>query len=272
MTFLSSFSESTVRVAASLGVFVLFALIERLAPWREQHLGHARWWGNLGVLLVDTVCVRIVVPFTLVALATLLSERGLGILSALGWTGLGGGIVAFVALDAVIYWQHRLFHRIPVLWRLHRMHHSDTELDVSSAFRFHPLEILLSWGVKAVAILVLGPPAVAVLVFEIALNATAQFNHANLHFSPKVERILRCFIVTPNMHVIHHSAARRETDSNFAFNLPIWDHLFGSYMHQPAAGYDAMVIGLDEFRSADENRLDKLITQPFRAPSGPDKA
>jgi sterol desaturase/sphingolipid hydroxylase (fatty acid hydroxylase superfamily) len=174
------------------------------------------------------------------------------------------GVAGFILLDLLIYWQHVVFHKVPVLWRLHRMHHADTELDATSGLRFHPLEIVLSLAIKAAAIIVLGVPAVAVLVFEIVLNGMALYNHSNVRLPERFERVLRWFVVTPEMHVIHHSTERRETDSNFGFNLALWDRLFGTYSHRPQAGYDGMVIGIEAFRDASEQRLDRLLTQPFR--------
>jgi sterol desaturase/sphingolipid hydroxylase (fatty acid hydroxylase superfamily) len=264
MEIVSGWSDTAIRLTLSGLVFVTLAAIELAAPWRDVHFRQRRWFANAGVFVVDVIAVRILAPFSLVALASQWTAQGFGLFPMLGLTGLLGGIIAFILLDCLIYWQHRIFHRIPVLWRLHRMHHTDTELDVTSAFRFHPVEILLSIGVKALAILVLGPPALAVLVFEILLNATAQFNHANLRIPPRIEGLLRWFIVTPEMHVIHHSTRQRETDSNFGFNLPIWDRIFGSYTHAPEGGYAAMTIGLETFRDPSEQRTDKLVTQPFR--------
>jgi sterol desaturase/sphingolipid hydroxylase (fatty acid hydroxylase superfamily) len=266
MEILPGWSDSALRLAMTLIVFAILAGIEVLAPWREARLGRQRWWANLGILLVDVAVVRVIMPASLVVLAAWLEPRQIGLLPALGLGGWPAGLLAFVLLDLLIYWQHRLFHRIPLLWRLHRMHHSDTELDVSSGFRFHPLEILLSLAVKAAAIGVLGVPPLAVLVFEAMLNASSQFNHANIRLPERVERVLRWLVVTPQMHVIHHSVRRRETDSNFSFNLPVWDRIFGSYTDRPEGGYDALTIGLESFRDPSEQRLDRLVTQPFRTP------
>jgi len=169
-----------------------------------------------------------------------------------------------IVLDLAIYLQHVLFHAVPVLWRLHRMHHADLEFDVSTGVRFHPIEILLSMGIKLGVVAALGTPAVAVLVFEVLLNATSMFNHGNVRLPARTDRVLRWIVVTPEMHRVHHSVVPRETNSNFGFNLPWWDRLFGTYRAQPAAGHEGMTIGIAQFRDPSELRLDRLLIQPFR--------
>jgi sterol desaturase/sphingolipid hydroxylase (fatty acid hydroxylase superfamily) len=176
--------------------------------------------------------------------------------------------LAFCLLDLAIYFQHRLFHYVPVLWRLHRMHHADLDIDVTTGARFHPIEILLSLGIKFLVIVVLGAPALAALGFEIGLNATSMFNHSNVRIHPSVERLLRWFVVTPDMHRVHHSVVRRETDSNFGFNLPWWDRLFKTYRAQPKAGHEHMTIGIEQFRDPKELRLHRMLAQPFRNDPG----
>jgi sterol desaturase/sphingolipid hydroxylase (fatty acid hydroxylase superfamily) len=177
-------------------------------------------------------------------------------------------LLALFLLDLAIYLQHRLFHYVPVLWRLHRMHHADLDVDVTTGARFHPVEILLSLGIKFGVILASGAPALAVLLFEIGLNATSMFNHSNVRMPYAVERLLRWFVVTPDMHRVHHSVVRRETDSNFGFNFPWWDRLFGTYRSQPEAGHEAMTLGIGQFRDPRELRLDRMLTQPFRDAQG----
>jgi sterol desaturase/sphingolipid hydroxylase (fatty acid hydroxylase superfamily) len=172
--------------------------------------------------------------------------------------------VAIVALDLSIYLQHVLFHAVPALWRLHRMHHADLDIDVTTGARFHPIEILLSIGIKLGVVAALGAPAVAVLIFEVLLNATSMFNHSNVRMPARLDRVLRWIVVTPDMHRVHHSVVARETNSNFGFNLPWWDRLFGTYRDQPAAGHEAMTIGIEQFRNPAEQRLDRMLTQPFR--------
>lgn len=167
-------------------------------------------------------------------------------------------------LDLIIYLQHVAFHAVPWLWRLHRMHHTDLDLDVTSGARFHPIEIVLSMAIKMVAVVALGPAAVAVVIFEVLLNGTAMFNHSNVFIPAYVDRMLRLIVVTPDMHRVHHSANPTETNSNFGFNLPWWDRLFGTYRAQPAEGHAGMTIGIEEFRSSRELRLDLMLLQPFK--------
>ncbi len=173
-------------------------------------------------------------------------------------------LAGLVVLDLAIYLQHRAFHHVPVLWRLHRMHHADLDVDVTTGARFHPVEILLSLGIKFVVVMSLGVPAVTVLLFEILLNGTSMFNHSNVRMPEMMERLLRWLVVTPDMHRVHHSILRRETDSNFGFNFPWWDRLFGTYRPRPEAGHDRMTLGIDRFRDPGELRLDRMLTQPFR--------
>nr|WP_284047903.1 sterol desaturase family protein [Halomonas gemina] len=175
-------------------------------------------------------------------------------------------VVSVVMLDVAIYFQHRLFHAVPWLWRLHRMHHADLEFDVTTGLRFHPLEILISMGIKLAVVTLLGTPALAVLIFEVLLNATSMFNHGNVRLPARVDRWLRLAVVTPDMHRVHHSIVRQETDSNFGFNLPWWDRLFGTYRDQPAAGHLGMTIGIEAFREAHDLRLDRMLLQPFVNP------
>jgi sterol desaturase/sphingolipid hydroxylase (fatty acid hydroxylase superfamily) len=185
----------------------------------------------------------------------------------LGWPAWLAGIAGFVVLDLVIYGQHVVFHHVPWLWRLHRMHHADLDIDVTTGVRFHPLEILISMGIKIAIVALFGVPAAAVLAFEVVLNVTSVFNHANAALPRWLDRVVRLVVVTPDMHRVHHSVVRRETDSNFGFNLPWWDWLFGTYRVEPAAGHDAMTVGLPIFRDRGELRVDRLLTQPFRTPA-----
>jgi sterol desaturase/sphingolipid hydroxylase (fatty acid hydroxylase superfamily) len=181
------------------------------------------------------------------------------------WIAVG---VSVILLDLAIYFQHVLFHAVPLLWRLHRMHHADLDIDVSTGLRFHPIEILLSMVIKLAVVIALGAPAVAVLIFEILLNATSMFNHSNVRMSEGFDRVLRWFVVTPDMHRVHHSVLARETNSNFGFNLPWWDRLFGTYRAQPAAGHEVMTIGIEQFRDPRELGLDRMLLQPFRGGAG----
>ncbi|MEJ2431633.1 MAG: sterol desaturase family protein [Pseudolabrys sp.] len=255
-----------VRVGAYAAVFAVMALWEWWAPRRKLTAGRApRWTGNLGILAVDIVAVRLLVPTTVVGVALVAAEEGWGLFPLVGlpyWASVMAGVIA---LDLVIYTQHVVFHYVPWLWRLHRMHHADVDIDVTTGVRFHPLEILLSLGIKIVAVLALGVPAFAVLVFEVLLNATSMFNHSNVKLPRWLDRAARWIVVTPQMHHVHHSAERAETDSNYGFNLPWWDRLFGTYRAEPKAGEKNIVIGLPDFRDASESRITRLITQPFRS-------
>ncbi len=257
--------EPAVRLIAFASVFATMALWEVLAPRRRQAIGRAkRWPSNLGVVALDTLIVRILFPTTAVGLAFVAEAKGFGLFNAWSIPGWIAIPAAVVILDLVIYLQHVLFHAVPGLWRLHRMHHADLEFDVTTGARFHPIEIVLSMVMKLAVIGGLGAPAVSVLVFEVLLNATAMFNHSNARLPVALDRVLRWLIVTPDMHRVHHSVVVRETNSNFGFNLPWWDRLFGTYREQPAAGHDKMIIGVDEIRDAAEQRLDRMLTQPFR--------
>ena len=258
-------SEPQIRLIAFAGVFAVMAAWEMLAPRREQQLGRgARWPSNMGIVVLDTVLVRLVFPTTAVRLALLAEAKGWGLLYFLGLPVWADALLATLALDFAIYLQHVLFHAVPALWRLHRMHHADLEFDVTTGARFHPIEILLSMGLKLGVVAALGAPAVAVLIFEVLLNATAMFNHSNVRMPAWVDGVLRWVVVTPDMHRVHHSIVARETNSNFGFNLPWWDRLFGTYRAQPTAGHDAMIIGIEQFREPREQRLDRMLTQPFR--------
>jgi len=258
-------NEPIIRLAAFAGIFAVMAAWETLAPRREQSIGRGRRWpSNIGIVLLDTVLVRLVFPTTAVGLALLAEAQGWGLLHAVSLPAWAGVLLAVMALDLAIYLQHVLFHAVPALWRLHRMHHADLEFDVTTGARFHPIEILLSMGIKLGVVAALGAHAVAVLVFEVLLNATSMFNHSNVRMPHWFDGVLRWIVVTPDMHRVHHSIVARETNSNFGFNLPWWDRLFGTYRDQPAAGHEAMTIGIVQFREPAEQRLDRMLTQPFR--------
>lgn len=263
MTLLST--SEILRLAAFAGVLLGMALWELLTPRRKQRIARtARWPSNIGVVVLDTLLVRLVFPIGAVALALLAEARGWGLFNALGlpaWVTVPAGVVL---LDLAIYLQHVLFHAVPALWRFHRMHHADLEFDVTTGVRFHPIEILLSMAIKLVVVLALGTPALAVLSFEILLNATSLFNHGNVELPARFDRALRWVMVTPDMHRVHHSIIARETNSNYGFNLPWWDRVFGTYRAQPEAGHLAMTIGIEQFRDLREQRLDHMLTQPFR--------
>jgi sterol desaturase/sphingolipid hydroxylase (fatty acid hydroxylase superfamily) len=262
-------AEAWLRLAVFAGVFAAVALWELAAPRRRTlYTRGGRWPHNLGLLLVDVAASRLLAPGAVVAVALAAEQRGWGFLNAVSvpwWMALGLGVAL---LDLVIYFQHVMFHAVPTLWRLHRVHHADQDFDLTTGTRFHPIEILLSIVIKCAAVAAIGAPALAVLVFEVLLNATAMFNHANASLPRWAERWVRWLVVTPDMHRIHHSVLHDESSSNFGFNLPWWDRLFGTYRAQPRLGHDAMEIGVDAFRSAEDLRLDHLLIQPFQNTPG----
>lgn len=261
--------EPLIRLGAFVLVFLAMALWEVLAPRRQQTFDRpTRWPHNIGLLLVDIAVLRLVVPGAAIAIALAGEVHGWGLVNALALPAWVEIAVAVVLLDLAIYFQHVMFHAVPALWRLHRVHHTDLDFDVTTGTRFHPIEILLSIGIKCAAVAAIGAPAVAVLVFEVLLNATAMFSHANVRLPLALDRLLRAIVVTPDMHRVHHSAVYNETNSNFGFNLPWWDRLFGTYRAQPAAGHEAMTIGVDAFRTRVDLRLDRLLVQPFRESPG----
>jgi sterol desaturase/sphingolipid hydroxylase (fatty acid hydroxylase superfamily) len=266
MTELMMGHEASIRLGFFFGVLGVMAAWELLAPRRALTVSKAlRWTNNLGIVVLNTLVLRAAFPVAAVGMAALAAERGWGLLNVLQPPFALSVLIAVVALDLAIYLQHVLFHAVPALWRLHRMHHTDLDFDVTTGARFHPLEILLSMGIKLAAVVVLGPPVVAVVAFEVLLNATAMFNHGNVRLPPGVDRVLRWWVVTPDMHRVHHSIVRRETDSNFGFNLPWWDRLLGTYRAQPEAGHEGMTIGIGQFREPRYLRLHWLLIQPFLA-------
>ena len=260
--------EPMIRLGFFAGVFALMAGWELLAPRRGQAIGRGlRWPNNLGIVVLDTLLLRLVFPTAAVGFALLCAENGWGLLHTVavpGWLAIAASVLV---LDLAIYLQHVLFHAVPALWRLHRMHHADLEFDVTTGLRFHPVEIVLSMVIKFSVVAALGPPAVAVLIFEVLLNATSMFNHGNVRMPQGLDRVLRWFVVTPDMHRVHHSILPHETNSNFGFNLPWWDRLLGTYRAQPALGHQAMTIGIEQFRQRGDLWLHRLLVQPFRGPA-----
>jgi sterol desaturase/sphingolipid hydroxylase (fatty acid hydroxylase superfamily) len=262
--------ELIVRLGAFAGGFLVIALWEMTAPRRARSLERwSRWPGNVGVVVLDTLLVRVLFPTATIGVALMAEARGWGLFNLLSLPAAVSVIASVLLLDLAIWAQHALFHWLPILWRLHRMHHADLDVDVTTGIRFHPLEILLSLFIKFVVVTTLGAPALAVLIFEVLLNLSSMFNHANIRLAPRLDRIARLLVVTPDMHRVHHSASRLETDSNFGFNFPWWDRLFGTYRAQPEAGHDAMIIGIEGFRDTRELRLDRMLLQPFRGPEPP---
>jgi sterol desaturase/sphingolipid hydroxylase (fatty acid hydroxylase superfamily) len=262
--------EGPIRLAVFAGVFAVVALWELAAPRRRLSASKAvRWASNLGLVVVDTLLLRLTFPILAVGLAALAQQEGWGLLNRPALQGWLPGWLAFalavLALDFAIYLQHVMFHAVPTLWRLHRMHHTDLDFDVTTGTRFHPIEILLSMAIKLAAVGVLGPPPAAVVVFEVLLNGTAMFNHGNIRLPLGLDRWLRLLVVTPDMHRVHHSIHPGETNSNFGFNLPWWDRLFGTYRAQPRDGHEGMTIGIEQFRDPGELWLHRLLLQPFRS-------
>ena len=258
-------TEFIIRIGAALGIFAVLAFWEVLSPRRDMLIGRARRWpSNLGILVLDAVLVRLLIPVAAVGMAVIAAQHGWGLLNITPWPAWLEVLVGFLALDLAIYAQHVAFHKVSLLWRLHRMHHADLDIDVSTGLRFHPIEIILSMLIKIAVVVLIGVPAISVIAFEVVLNATSMFNHSNAAMPAWLDRVVRLIVVTPDMHRVHHSVLRHETDSNFGFNLPWWDRLFGTYRPQPEAGHARMTIGLPIFRDPRELRLDRLITQPFR--------
>lgn len=256
--------NSLLRPLLFILLLVLFAVAEALFPRRPKTQSQTRrWFSNLGLLVIGAVAARWLLPIVPVGAALWAADQGIGLFNSAPIPLWISGILAFLALDLLIYAQHRLFHHVPLLWRLHRMHHTDLDLDVSSGIRFHPLEILLSLALKIGAVAALGASPIAVLVFEIALNGTSMFNHANIALPRSVDSVLRLAVVTPDMHRIHHSIHRDETDSNFGFNIPWWDRLLGTYKAEPKDGQTGLTLGLPIFRDDRAIRLLPLLTQPF---------
>jgi sterol desaturase/sphingolipid hydroxylase (fatty acid hydroxylase superfamily) len=258
--------EPALRLAAFAAALVIMASWEVLAPRRSRTLPRTRRWpANLGIVALNTVIVRMLFPTAAVGMALSAETHGWGLLNQEGapvWAAIAAGVVL---LDLAIYLQHVMFHAVPALWRLHRMHHADLDIDVTTGARFHPVEIVLSMLIKFAAIAALGVPPAAVVLFEVLLNATSMFNHANVRIPQAIEPALRWLAVTPDMHRVHHSIERDETNSNFGFNLSVWDRLFGTYRAQPRAGHESMTIGISDFRGAAQcNTLTGMLAIPFQ--------
>ena len=261
--------EPYVRSSAFVGVFVLVALWELAAPRRTLRVSKAvRWTSNIGIVILDTVIVRLVFPVAAAGVAAAAGTLGWGLFNALAWPFWIEVVLAVVLLDLVIYLQHVMFHAVPALWRLHMVHHADLDFDLTTGVRFHPFEILLSMVIKMAAIGALGAPPLAVIVFEILLSATSVFNHGNVGLPPALDRLLRLIVVTPDMHRVHHSVLANETNSNFGFNLPWWDRLLGTYRAQPAAGHEDMTIGLEQLREPRLQWLWHMLVLPFTGAAG----
>ncbi|MCW8904318.1 sterol desaturase family protein [Sedimenticola sp.] len=258
-------NEVPIRLGFFFGILLLVALWETLTPRRLLTQPKVlRWSHNLGLTFLNSLLLRLLFPAAAIGVAVFAQQQGWGLFNYYHLPLLVSVTVSVILLDGIIYLQHVMVHAIPLLWRLHRVHHADLDFDVTTGARFHPLEIIFSMLIKFAAILLLGPPVLAVVIFEILLNATSMFNHGNLRLPVKVDRVLRLFVVTPDMHRVHHSIEDDETNSNFGFNLPWWDRLFGTYKAQPDAGHEGMTIGIDRFRDPTKvERLPGMLLLPF---------
>jgi sterol desaturase/sphingolipid hydroxylase (fatty acid hydroxylase superfamily) len=259
--------EPTIRLGCFLGVLAVMALWEIRAPRRPLSQSKvSRWSNNLGLVFINSFVVRLLVPSGAVGMAAFATTHGWGIFNHFKdipfWVTVLGSVVV---LDFFIYMQHAMFHALPLLWRLHRVHHADLDYDVTTGARFHPIEIMLSLGIKCAAIGVLGVPVLAVILFEVILNAMAMFNHGNVRLPLGIDGALRWIVVTPDMHRVHHSVEEDETNSNFGFNLSCWDRIMGTYRAQPRAGHEGMTIGIDTYRDPrDVIGLPGLMILPIR--------
>lgn len=268
------FSEAFIRLAAFLAIFSVMAVFELWSPRLERPelagaLKSRRWFTNLSMVVVSSILLRILFPAAAVGAAVWAETNGWGLFRNLGLTPLVAGLLSFVLLDFAIWLEHVASHKIPLLWRIHRMHHADTGFDLTTGLRFHPLEILLSMVWKAAIVVALGAPVLSVLIFEIVLNGTSMFNHSNAKLPLGLDRILRPLIVTPDMHRVHHSTDRRETDSNYGFNFAFWDRLFRTYNAQPRLGHDGIEIGLEQYRDNKPAGFLWAMALPFRANPAP---
>lgn len=263
-------NEIAVRLGSFLSVLLLIALWEVLIPRRPLTVRKApRWASNLGLVVLNAVLARWIVPVTALGATLIAESRGWGLLHIVDWPLWLEFVLAILAFDLAIYLQHVLFHAVPALWRIHMVHHADLDFDVTTGLRFHTLEIVLSAFIKLAMVVVLGPAAVAVVVFEVLLNATSMFNHSNVRMPEWLDRVLRWIVVTPDMHRVHHSVIQRETNSNFGFNLPWWDFLLGTYRPQPSAGHEQMMVGVSHLRDELQvDRLPRLLLIPFQSKEG----
>ena len=256
--------EIAIRLSCFAGIFCLVAVWELIAPRRVLTISKSkRWLANLVIVFLNSALLRMTLPIFPVGLALLAQKSGWGMLNVWDLPLPVKVIAGILVMDLVVYLQHVMFHAVPILWRLHMMHHADLDYDLTTGLRFHPIEIIISMGIKLFVVAGIGPPVMAVILFEILLNATATFNHGNIYIPGAIDRVLRLFVVTPDMHRVHHSVTIRETNSNFGFNMPWWDRLFGTYRAQPAAGHEGMTIGLSQFRDLKRLNLFWMLALPF---------
>lgn len=257
-------SDLHLRILTFSIAFAILAFLELFLPRRGRNeVRRYRWLGSWMIFLIGAIATRLVVPGGLIAVAFWAELNGFGILNSVSIDPIAEFVLALIVLDFAVWLQHVLSHKIPFFWRLHRVHHSDVHVDVTTALRFHPLEIIISILWKATFVLCFGVSALAILWFEIVLNASAQFNHANIHLPKTLDRIVRVLIVTPDMHRIHHSVDRAESNQNFGFCLSVWDKLFGTYKSQPELGHKRMTIGQSQWRNPKDQNASSLLLQPF---------
>jgi sterol desaturase/sphingolipid hydroxylase (fatty acid hydroxylase superfamily) len=262
-------SEPVLRLIAFAAIFTAMAIYELWSPRLERAemtgaLKTQRWFANLSMVLISSVALRILFPAAAVGTALWAEAKGFGLFPAFGTAPVLAGIIGFVLLDFAVWLEHLASHKVPLFWRIHRMHHADNGFDVTTALRFHPIEIVLSMAWKAAVIVALGIPAMALLIFEVVLNGMSMFNHANINLPRPLDSMLRTILVTPDMHRVHHSVIRSETNSNYGFNFSIWDRIFSTYNGQPQAGHEQMEIGLPAWRGAGSSRLLWMLALPFR--------
>jgi len=261
--------EASIRLGVFVGTLLLIALFEILVPRRVLTTSKvSRWFGNLGIVVINSVALRLLFPISAVQLAFWAGEKGWGLFNIMDFPYWLLVALSIILLDFIIYLQHVMFHAVPSLWRLHMMHHADLDYDLTTGIRFHPIEIIVSMGIKFSAIVLLGAPALAVVMFEILLNGMAMFNHGNFRIPTRPDNLLRRIVVTPDMHLVHHSIVRQESNHNFGFNLSWWDRLFGTYQAEPEAGREGMIIGLTGFLDVRYARFGKMILNPFEKGDG----
>lgn len=259
-------NEASLRLGFFVSILLFMMLVEALFPRKRRALKRShRWLSNFLLIVIDGLCVRLIFPIVAVGVAALSAQKGWGLFNYTDWPVWLEITLVIIILDMLIYWQHVAFHHVPFFWAFHKVHHVDRDIDVTTGFRFHPIEIVISLIYKMCLVMLLGVPILAVIIFEIILNGCAMFNHSNVKLPLSLDRVLRRFIVTPDMHRVHHSTIMPETNSNYGFNLSIWDRIFGSYTAQPRQGHDAMVIGLDEHQTSGPASLIWSLLLPFKA-------
>ncbi|PSB01010.1 sterol desaturase family protein [Merismopedia glauca] len=257
-------SESEIRLSVFLGVLLLMAVLELIIPRRKLSISKLiRWASNLGIVILNTALLRVILPLTAVKMAIISQDYNWGLFNVVSIPVWASILLSVIILDCLIYWQHVSFHKIPLFWQLHKVHHADLDFDVTTGLRFHPLEIILSMGIKILAVILLGCPPLAVVIFEVILNASSMFNHSNIYIHPPLDKFLRLWIVTPDMHRVHHSNIPSETNSNYGFNLSWWDFLFKTYRPQPELGHETMNIGLSTFASHKVAYLHWMLALPW---------